>query len=217
MSVTGSDRNCLSDMERSVTVTKTGPSGKGLLGSDFYCYWGTASEEFADPVQAEILTQEILTRFWKYPQKEPPLSEGAIRFMEWSTQVTKWSAVPSPSGKERLTGPVQFVNRLLETWNLKTEDAAPLLGLEPAEMSYVSDLLDGRTALRGRDVKDRIAYLFRIRKTLSALFLSEDSENRWLREPHPALDGEAPMQRLLEGSMENLLLVKEHVEAAAGR
>ena len=119
--------------------------------------------------------------------------------------------------KERLTGPVQLVNRLLETWNLNTEDAAPLLGLEPAEVPYVSDLLNGRRSLGGRDVQDRIAYLFRIRKTLSALFLSEDSENRWLREPHPALDGETPMQRLLEGSMENLLLVKKHVEAAAGR
>lgn len=217
MFVAGSDRNCLPDMERSVTVTKTGPSGKGLPGSDFYCYWGNASEELAAPVEAKILTQEILTRFWKYPQKEPPLSEVAIRFMEWSTQVSKWSTVPSPSRKERLTGPVQFVNRLLETWNLKTEDAAPLLGLEPAEMPYVSDLLNGRTALRGRDVKDRIAYLFRIRKTLSALFPSEENENKWLRKPHPALEGEAPIQRLLEGSMENLLLVKEYVEVTAGR
>ena len=191
---------------------------KGLPGSDFYYYHSdTASEELAAPVGPEFLTQEMLTQFWKYPQKEPPLSEVAVLFMEWSAQVTKWSTVPAPSKKERLTGPVQFVNKLLETWNLNTEDAAPLLGLEPAEMPYVSDLLNGRTALRGRDVKDRIVHLFRIRKILSTLFLSEDSENRWLREPHQALDGETPMQRLLEGSMENLLLVKEYVEAAAGR
>ena len=35
--------------------------------------------------------------------------------------------------------------------------------------------------------------------------------------PHDLLDGQAPMTLLLEGSMENLLLVKEYVEAAAGR
>ncbi len=119
--------------------------------------------------------------------------------------------------KETLTGPAQFINKLLETWQLDPEDAVPLLGYERSEMPYVSDLLSGRTALKGRDTKDRIAHLFRIRKTLSALFLSEETENKWLREQHAALGEQTPMQRLLEGSMENLLLVKEYVEEAAGR
>ena len=122
-----------------------------------------------------------------------------------------------PESKTRLTGPVQFINKLLVTWKLNPEDAVPLLGHEPSEMSYVFDLLNGRNALEGRDIKDRIAYLFRIRKTLSALFLSEEAENKWLREQHAALGGQTPIQRLLEGSMENLLLVKEFVEEVAGR
>ena len=71
--------------------------------------------------------------------------------------------------------------------------------------------------LRGRDAKNRIAYLFRIRKMLSALFGDKNVENEWLRERHEMLDDKAPMDLLLEGSMENLLLVKEYVEAAAGR
>ena len=119
--------------------------------------------------------------------------------------------------KARLTGPVQFINKLLEAWQLDPEDAVPLLGREPSEWSYVSNLLNGHTPLKGRDTKDRIAYLFRIRKTLSVLFLTEQAENKWLREQHAALGGQTPMQRLLEGSMENLLLVKEFVEEAAGR
>lgn len=119
--------------------------------------------------------------------------------------------------KERLPGPVQFISKLLKTWQLDPKDAVPLLGHEPSEMPYVSDLLNGRTALKGRDAKDRIVYLFHIRKTLSALFPSEEDENKWLRKPHAALEGQTPMQRLLEGSMENLLLVKEFVEEAAGR
>ena len=45
----------------------------------------------------------------------------------------------------------------------------------------------------------------------------EDMENEWLRERHEMLDDKAPMDLLLDGSMENLLLVKEYVEAAAGR
>ena len=123
----------------------------------------------------------------------------------------------APDRKTRLTGPVQFINKLLETWQLGPEDAVLLLGHEPSEIPYVTDLLSGRIALKGRDTKDRIAYLFRIRKMLSALFLSEEAENKWLREQHAALGGQTPMQRLLEGSMENLLLVKEFVEEVAGR
>ena len=42
-------------------------------------------------------------------------------------------------------------------------------------------------------------------------------ENEWLRERHEMLDDKAPMDLLLDGSMEDLLLVKEYVEAAAGR
>ena len=117
----------------------------------------------------------------------------------------------------RLTGPIVFVRILLHTWRLGQTDAIPLLGLEETDRSYADDLLSGRVELQGHDIKERIAYLFRIRKTLSALFRDEEIENEWLREPHDALDGQNPMTLLLEGSMENLLLVKEYVEAAAGR
>lgn len=116
----------------------------------------------------------------------------------------------------RLTGPIQFLVKLLKTWNLSRADAIPLLGLEETERAYAENLLTGRARLRGRDLKHRIACLFRIRKTLYALFRDEKVENDWLREPHDALDGQRPMDVMLEGSMENLLLVKEYVEEAAG-
>ena len=116
----------------------------------------------------------------------------------------------------RLTGPVQFLAILLKTWHLSRADAIPLLGLEDTERAYVESLLAGRAPLRSRDLKHRIASLFRIRKTLYSLFRDEKAENDWLREPHDALDGQKPMDIMLKGSMENLLLVKEYVEAAAG-
>ncbi len=116
----------------------------------------------------------------------------------------------------RLTGPVQFLEKLLKTWHLSRADAIPLLGLEDTERAYVESLLAGLAPLRSRDLKHRIASLFRIRKTLYSLFRDEKAENDWLREPHDALDGQKPMDIMLEGSMENLLLVKEYVEEAAG-
>jgi len=117
----------------------------------------------------------------------------------------------------RITGPIRFINHLLATWHLEPESAPLLLGFEPSESAYVNDVLRGHTTLKGRDAKDRIAYLFRIRTLLSSLFRDEAVENEWLREPRDVLKGKTPMELLLDGSMENLLLVREYVEYVTGR
>ncbi len=117
----------------------------------------------------------------------------------------------------RLTGPIHFFGNLLETWKLNRDDAVPLLGFEKTDRLYVEHLLNGHAVLSGRDAKDRIAYLFEIRRTLAALFLDEDVENAWLREAHTMLNDQVPMELLLEGTMENILLVRDFVDVAAGR
>ena len=119
--------------------------------------------------------------------------------------------------RSRVTGPVQVLKRLLGVWNLEAAEATILLGLDRDAVSYAEDFLAGRTALKGRDVSDRIVHLYEMRKTLSALFRDENVENQWLREQHAMLDERAPLDLMLEGSMENMLLVREYVEAAAGR
>ena len=122
-----------------------------------------------------------------------------------------------PSYRGRITGPIRFVNQLLSTWQLEAEKACILLGMEPSRLPYVNAVLQGNETLTGRDAKDRIAHLFQIRELLSALFRDEAVENEWLREPQKVLKGKVPMDLLLEGSMENLLLVREYVERVTGR
>lgn len=119
--------------------------------------------------------------------------------------------------QQRITGPVKFLRKLLATWRLRDQDAVALLGLDETDADRTRDLLAGRADLKGRDVKDRIVCLFQIRKTLHSLLQDDIAENKWLRQPHVGLDEERPMDLLLEGSMENLLLVKDYVEAVAGR
>ncbi len=123
----------------------------------------------------------------------------------------------SLESRDRLTGPIQFVTKLLETWKLSPNDAGPLLGFDKSDEIAVKELLRGSASLSGRDIKDRIASLFEIRKTLSASFRDESVENEWLREPQEMLNGKIPMDLLLEGSMENLLLVRDYVNVTAGR
>ena len=116
----------------------------------------------------------------------------------------------------RLTGPVQFVRNLMDSWRLDKRDVVRLLGCDPEDFEYISAVLDGRRQFRGRDVRDRIAHLFCIRRTLWSLFRNLDVENDWLREQHTMLNGKSPMSLIVEGSIEDLLLAREYVESAAG-
>ena len=160
-----------------------------------------------------------------------PMPTGMSRIRP-GAEVAHWEAVGSTRPTEtsnaaiggrtspyraRLTGPVQFLKKLLEIWELESADATVLLGLDRNDAVHAKKVLAGQAVLKGRDVTDRIVHLFQIRKTLSALFRDEVVENQWLREPHGMLDESTPMELMLEGSMENLLLVREYVETAAGR
>ncbi len=138
-----------------------------------------------------------------------PRSEPLITSAERSEKASPY--------RGRVTGPVKFVNQLLATWRLERDSACALLGFEPFRLTYVNDVLEGYETLTGRDAKDRIVHLIQIRASLSALFRDEAVENEWLREPHDTLNGRVPMDLLLEGSMENLLLVREYVELVTGR
>lgn len=129
--------------------------------------------------------------------------------------VPSWKSLIS--APNRISGPVQFVLKLLESWRLNRDDATLLLGFDQTDNNLVQAILEGAADLHGRDVRDRIAHLFHIRQTLSSLFRDLDVENEWLREPHTLLDEQEPLKLLLGGSMEDLLLIKEYVDAAAGR
>ncbi len=131
------------------------------------------------------------------------------------SDIASWqSIIYTPN---RISGPIQFVLKLLDSWRLNRDDAVLLLGFDRKDNGFVQAVLAGVANLQGRDVRDRIAHLFHIRQTLSVLFRDLDVENEWLREPHTLLDEQEPLKLLLGGSMEDLLLVKEYVDAASGR
>ena len=105
----------------------------------------------------------------------------------------------------------------MEFWRLTRDQVVGLLGFDQSDADHVAAALDGIEVLRGRDVRDRIAYLFAIRATLRSLFRDLDVENEWLREPHLLLHGGWPLALLLNGPIEDLLMVKEYVDTVAGR
>ena len=116
----------------------------------------------------------------------------------------------------RLSGPIRFARELIACWRLENTEASRLFGFGAGDMDEFQSLLMGGRELRGRDIRDRIMHLFHIRKTLWSFFRSLNVENDWLREEHELLDGTSPLSLMLEGSMANLLLVRDYVESAAG-
>lgn len=140
---------------------------------------------------------------------------SSAKTVQWN-----WGKFVEPLLQEqpaRLTGPVQFVWKLLEHWQLETGDAVGLLGFDQSDADYVHAVLEGREQLRGKDVRHRISHLYGIRKTLRFLFRDLETENAWLGESHRLLENKSPMSLLLSGSMENLLAVKDYVDTFAGR
>lgn len=148
-----------------------------------------------------------------HPKGGPPVEARGSQFR---------SPIESTCGvarekSNRLTGSVQLILKLLEFWRLEPNDAVGLLGFDPSDSDHVAAVLAGNEQFRGRDVRDRLSHLFRIRKTLWSLFRDLDTENEWLREPHALLNDRSPLSLLVGGSMEDLLLAREYVDAAAGK
>ena len=139
--------------------------------------------------------------------------------LRWNPGKSDGARTPTAGHHEptRLTGPVQFVLKLMEHWRLETGDAAGLLGFDRSDADYVTSVLEGRERLRGKDVRGRIALLYGIRRSLWFLFRDLETENAWLREPHRPLHDGSPMALLLGGSMEGLLAVRDYVDTFAGR
>lgn len=117
----------------------------------------------------------------------------------------------------RLTGPVKFLKKLLESWSLSEQEATALLGFERKQTDIVRNILRGTSSLPNKDVKERINVLFDIRKTLDALLRDENVEREWLREEKDLLQGRTPMDLMLKGSFEDLLLVRDFVFHVAGK
>jgi hypothetical protein len=113
----------------------------------------------------------------------------------------------------RATGEVRFLSALIEFWALEPQDACMLLGYDRVDWPFVSEILAGVRTLRGRDARDRIGALVRIRTLLSSLLRNRETERQWMREVHPELSAHSPKDILLvDGAMESLLRLKEYVE-----
>ncbi len=196
-------------------------SGYNLTGANFVARVRLAPRHY--PLQTDPFAIFAAVNVSRESQRDLALQFTGLSLAHAVVQLwpSNWGeqTEPQPEISEimpgRRTGPVQFFAKLLEVWGLEDDDGAKLLGYE--QVAYVRDLLSGAASLRTRDARDRVRYLLEIRAALDELFRDEAVERDWLREIRPELDSNSPLALLLEGSMENVLLVKQFVERISGR
>ena len=150
------------------------------------------------------------------PRSSPRRRLGARRMRHSDPAVFWLDFPPCEPVVNAPNAPVQLLSNLLATWRLNQAQAAPLLGFDPSDAAHVSSVLAGREPLRGRDAKERLARLIWMRAALSEWLRDDAAENAWLRAPHDALRGQAPMTLLLNGGWDDALLVHEWVQTAIG-
>ncbi len=101
-------------------------------------------------------------------------------------------------------------------WGLNEDEQLTLLGYPPRD-STGRLVLQGRVRALTRDARDRAGYVIAISVGLAILYGENmAAENRWLRRGRTALDGKSPLDRMLEGDMNALIMVNGMVERERG-
>ena len=149
---------------------------------------------------------------------QPKYEEKGLRkkFMTAKLIHAKNHKIQQSEDTAHMVGPIRLVSKILNTWRLGERERARLLGLGEFDQASIEEFLSGNSTTIRRDTKDRLAYLIQIRSTLFSLFRDESVENEWLREPNEMLEGHSPLDQMLEGSMESLLLVRDFCDEVGG-
>ena len=103
----------------------------------------------------------------------------------------------------------------MELWDFSRKDAAEILGFEDEGM--IGELYAGIEKVRQRDVRDRLKIFLSLAVDLHGLYDSDATIKQWLDQPKKLLRGKTPRSLIVEGSMENLLRVRQLVQYEANR
>lgn len=106
--------------------------------------------------------------------------------------------------------------RIAERWGLSATEQMTLLGLG-SRSTYFKWKKDGTDNLT-RDTLERISYVFGIYKALGILLPDERAADGWVRRPNtaPPFNGKSALDRMLSGSVVDLHVVRQYLDAERG-
>lgn len=105
---------------------------------------------------------------------------------------------------------------LAARWALNDGQGRILLG-SPAARTYARWKAGQVDPSRiSRDTRERLSTLMGIHKSLRYLFADPERGYRWLRKPNRAFGGDAALDRLLAGSIPDLVAVRGYLDSERG-
>ena len=112
----------------------------------------------------------------------------------------------------------RMVMKLLEHWQLGTEDQAALLGLAAGNRAALGRYRRGEAIGSSRDQLERVGHLLGIHKSLRLLFpQNPELAYRWMTTRNRAFDNRTPVEVVKDQGFAGLLMVRGYLDRARGR
>ena len=118
---------------------------------------------------------------------------------------------------EELSGPaLRTFFRIADAWKLSASEARRILG-DPPRSTYFLWKRTGEGQL-SRDTLERVSYVLGIYKALQILLPDQDAADAWIRRPNaaPLLGGRPALNRMLSGTVADLYVVRQYLDAQRG-
>jgi hypothetical protein len=111
-----------------------------------------------------------------------------------------------------MSGPENTVFRIASESGLCADDQRRLLGVQPATLFKWSK---APPVALPRDTLERIGYVLGIYKALRILLPTPMSSRQWVHHPNsaPTFSGRPPLDRLRAGTVSDLFVVREYLDA----
>ena len=124
--------------------------------------------------------------------------------------------VAQPLPEEQSAAAFRAFLKIAELWGLDVEQQLVLLG-QPARSTYYKWKKGGADQL-APDTLERLSYVLGTYKALQILFPDTDRADEWLWRPNdaPLFGGRPAMERLLQGRVADLYVVRQYLDAQLG-
>lgn len=105
---------------------------------------------------------------------------------------------------------------LADDWQLGIEEQRTVLGM-PSRTTFYR-WRGGYIGALSVDLVERLSHLLAIYGALHRIYLEHDHADAWVRRPNsaPLYGGRPPLERLLDGRIADLYVVRRHLESFAG-
>jgi hypothetical protein len=168
----------------------------------------SAKDTLSGQVRVGKTNETAVATEYALPVEVQEGDRAGLDFENLNKKITRGIKLEAP-------GRIKGFRRLMDRWGFTRKDAKEILGFDNEGM--IGELYTGIEKVQQRDVKDRLRLFLSLAVDLHGLFREHDVIKEWFDEPHGMLRGKTPRSLLVEGSMENLLRVKQLAQYEANR